>query len=263
MPVELRRAVQKALGAVGVRLVRSEKLIELQRRARHAERELAVCGLMSGRPVEEALGMLEASRAQLQQDIFAWSRCDFRSGGFFVEFGACDGVRHSNTQMLEVEHGWTGILAEPARRWHDALASNRPGARIEHECVWSRTGEQLMFVEPDTAELSTIETFADADRHGPSRRRGARYPVRTISLDDLLDRHDAPEHIDYLSLDTEGSEFEILAAHDFGSRRIRVITCEHNYSPARERVRQLLIENGYERLRTDLSLWDDWYVLVR
>jgi FkbM family methyltransferase len=220
-----------------------------------------VFGVMRGQPVEEALRVLEASRAQLQQDIFAWSRRDFRAGGFFVEFGACDGVQHSNTQMLEAEHGWTGILAEPARRWHDALANNRPGARIDRECVWSGTGEQLMFVETDCAELSTIERFADADRHSPSRRGGARYSVRTITLDDLLDKYDAPRDIDYLSLDTEGSEYEILAAHDFTSRRIHVITCEHNYSPARERVRQLLVQNGYERVLPDLSLWDDWYVL--
>jgi hypothetical protein len=77
------------------------------------------------------------------------------------------------------------------------------------------------------------------------------------------ERNPAPteRHIDQLSLDTEGSEYEILAAHDFTSRRIHVITCEHNYSPARERVRQLLEQNGYERVLPDLSLWDDWYVL--
>jgi FkbM family methyltransferase len=244
-------------------MVRSANLIELQRRARHAERTLAVFGLMSDRPVEEALRVLEASRAQLQQDIFAWSRRDFRAGGFFVEFGACDGVQHSNTQMLEAEHGWTGILAEPASGWHDALASNRPGAHIDRGCVWSRTGDRLTFVETDCAELSTIERFAEADRHSTSRRGGTRYSVQTISLDDLLDKYDSPRDIDYLSLDTEGSEHEILAAHDFRSRRIHVITCEHNYSPSRERVRQLLVQNGYVRVLTDLSLWDDWYVLSR
>jgi FkbM family methyltransferase len=263
MPVEPRRTVQRALATAGVRVVRSESLTELQRRARHAERRLAVLGLMSSRPVEVALRMLDASRAQLQQDIFAWSRRDFRTGGFFVEFGACDGVQLSNTQMLEAEHGWTGILAEPARRWHDALAGNRPSAHIDRGCVWSRTGDELMFVEPEIAELSTVETFAEGDRHSTARRRGARYSVPTISLDDLLDKYDAPEHIDYLSLDTEGSEHEILAAHDFGSRAIHVITCEHNYSPSRELVHRLLVENGYERHRTDLSLWDDWYVLGR
>ena len=207
--------------------------------------------------------MLDASRAQLQQDIFAWSARDFRTNGFFVEFGASDGVHLSNTHLLETQFGWSGILAEPPRGWHDELSRNRPGAFIERACVWSRTGEQLTFVEPDCAELSTIAAFADEDRHRASRRGGATYRVQTISLDDLLDKHDAPAEIDYLSLDTEGSEFDILDAHDFSSRRIHVITCEHNYSPSCDRVQRLLGEHDYERAYTDLSMWDDWYVLVR
>ena len=261
MPANLPRWVQMPFEVLGTKVVRTGSLVELQNRARLAERRLQVLPLLSDRPVDEALRLVSASHAQLQQDIFALSQRNFARDGYFVEFGAADGVHHSNTLMLEAEFGWSGILAEPATGWHDSLARNRPGANVERQCVWSRSGDELRFIEPDSPELSTVASFAHLDRHRNARRDGLEYSVRTISLDDLLAKFDAPSDIDFLSLDTEGSEFEILAAHDFSSRRIHVITCEHNYSPSRERVHRLLVDNGYERLHVELSLWDDWYVL--
>ena len=44
---------------------------------------------------------------------------------FFVEFGATNGITHSNTYMLEKELNWDGILVEPARIWHEELIMNR------------------------------------------------------------------------------------------------------------------------------------------
>ena len=76
----------------------------------------------------------------------------------------------------------------------------------------------------------------------------------------ILDKYNAPEIIDYLSIDTEGSEFEILKNFDFGKYKFNVITCEHNFTPVREKIFKLLSENGYLRKYSDLSKWDDWYV---
>ena len=77
---------------------------------------------------------------------------------------------------------------------------------------------------------------------------------------DLLEKYNAPKTIDYLSIDTEGSEYEILSVFDFDAFDIRVITCEHNYTPMREQLFELLTKNGYERKYSELSLFDDWYV---
>lgn len=51
--------------------------------------------------------------------------------------------------------------------------------------------------------------------HSNLRKKGKNYHVETVSLLDLLNEHNAPYEIDYLSIDTEGSEFDILKAFDF------------------------------------------------
>lgn len=199
------------------------------------------------------------SRAQLRQDLFVVLESGFKRDGSFVEFGATNGIDLSNTYLLETELGWTGILAEPGRVWHPSLRANRQAA-VSTKCVWSRSGETLEFTAAPQAEFSTLTTFVDVDGKSRTRRGGETYPVETVSLLDLLAEHGAPEMIDYLSIDTEGSEFEILSAFDFGRHRFGVITCEHNFGPTREPIRRLLESNGYRRRFRTASAWDDWYV---
>ena len=185
---------------------------------------------------------------------------DFKRNGFFVEFGATNGVDLSNTYLLEKRFDWTGILAEPVRVWHSELRANRVSA-IETDCVWKKTGEALWFNEVEgTGELSTLDTFSDSDCWASTRKHGRKYEVNTISLLDLLIKHKAPKKIDYLSIDTEGSEFEILNAFDFDAFDIEIITCEHNFTPMREKIFDLLTRNGYERKYVERSGHDDWYV---
>ena len=200
------------------------------------------------------------SESQVQQDLFVLHELDFKQGGYFVEFGAANGIDLSNTYLLEKELGWTGILAEPAKVWAEELANNRD-CHLDFGCVWSKTGEVLEFNEATAAELSTVSQFSDGDEHAEARANGNTYNVNTISLVDLLDKYNAPKEIDYLSIDTEGSEFEILNAFDFDKYKIKIITCEHNYTPMRDQIMKLLLSKGYVRKYAEISRFDDWYVL--
>lgn len=199
------------------------------------------------------------SRAQLMQDLFALHCCDSKRGGFFVEFGATDGIALSNTFLLEREYAWTGILAEPARSWQPQLRANR-NCVISNQCVWHTTGQTLLFNEPEHGELSTLDEFSLNDGHRQSRLRGERYAVETVSLTHLLEQNNAPKSIDYLSVDTEGSEFEILKAFAFEKYDVKLITVEHNFTPMRAQLHDLLVRNGYSRKFEAFSQWDDWYV---
>jgi FkbM family methyltransferase len=199
------------------------------------------------------------SKAQLRQDLFVLSELGFKERGFFVEFGATNGVDLSNTYLLEKEFGWTGIVAEPAIGWHSMLHANR-SCNIDTRCVWSSSGETLTFNEVTVGELSTIDKFSESDAFLNQRKEGTKYAVSTVTLRDLLDAYGAPKVIDYLSVDTEGSEFEILRNFDFGRYQFKVITCEHNFTDIRDKLHKLLVSNGYSRKFEDVSQWDDWYV---
>ncbi len=253
------RKLREILGLPSLRLVNGEAYKELGRQARASRLDLPFLKAMPPDARSACLDHLDASKAQLHQDLFVLSMTGFKRGGSFVEFGATDGVKLSNTALLEKEFGWTGILAEPAREWHSALKSNRT-ARVETRCVWKETGQTLMFNETKAGELSTIDAYSDTDLHAKGRRSGTRYEVETVSLADLLETHGAPERIDYLSIDTEGSEFDILEAFDFGRHRFNIITCEHNFTPQREKIHALLTAHGYQRRYEEVSRFDDWYV---
>lgn len=206
------------------------------------------------------LPWLQQSHSQILQDLFVAHALRGKAGGFFCEFGATDGLSLSNSAYLERELGWRGILAEPARGWHEALARNRPLARIDTRCVWTRSGEQLEFQESTTPELSSIGRFTRSDGHVRKREAGRSYVVETISLNDLLAEHGAPADMDYLSMDTEGSELDILQSLDFDRFHPKVITVEHNFMPNRARIHALLAAQGYHRVLPECSQFDDWYL---
>ena len=177
---------------------------------------------------------------------------------YFVEFGADDGITNSNTYILEKEYGWDGIVAEPSVDCHKALFENR-SCNIETSCVFTESNLEIDFTDAGNG-LSSITYYSQNDSWAGARAGGRVYKVKTISLKDMLDKYNAPSEIGYLSIDTEGSEYDILHAYDF-SRMFSLITVEHNYTDQREKIYDLLTGKGYRRIYEDISKWDDWYVL--
>jgi FkbM family methyltransferase len=179
--------------------------------------------------------------------------------GYFVEFGAADGVLHSNTLRLEADMGWTGLLAEPNSDFESALRRNR-SADVDMRCVWPTSGAFVDLLVTDDPELSTVAGAAVSDAHSLARQRLRRvHKVETISLMDLLEEHQAPRLIDYLSIDTEGSELDILSAFDFSQYEIRFVSVEHNYRDDVRRLDALMTSKGFERRFPDFSACDAWY----
>jgi FkbM family methyltransferase len=253
--------VKKVIESLGFSVVRLQALDRLKKDSQSAY-DIKLLKSVSGDKVWKLVDLMGESKSQLRQDLFVLSELNFKEGGFFVEFGATNGVDLSNTYILEKNFGWTGLLGEPARKWHTSLKSNRSSV-IETKCVWHTSGQELMFNEADVGELSTLEQFVKEDGHSTSRKLSKQYQVKTISFNDFLENNNAPALMDFLSIDTEGSEYEILSSLDFSRYKFRVITCEHNYTEAREKIHTLLTSHGYVRKLEQVSRWDDWYVLDR
>jgi FkbM family methyltransferase len=202
---------------------------------------------------------ISVSKAQILQDLWVTFELQEKRGGFFVEFGATNGLTNSNTWLLETQYDWSGILAEPNPVWQDDLSRNRR-CTLERRCVYSRSDETVAFLSPSDPELSTVSTAAGFDHFADIRRDAKSFDVETISLDDMLDTHHAPDVIDYMSIDTEGSELEILQHFDFKRREIKLLSIEHNNTPNEQALDCLLTRNGYRRRFPEFSQWDGWYV---
>lgn len=203
-------------------------------------------------------GSLESrASSQLGQDLWVLEQTGRKRGGFFVEFGATDGVMLSNTLLLESEFGWHGICAEPNPEYFAKLQRNRD-CTLSDDCILGETGREVEFVLAD--EFGGVMDFADEDQHAERRRafqrEGRVMTLTSISLDDFLNKHGAPRDIDYLSIDTEGSEYDILSHFPWDKWNIRLITVEHNFTPDRDRIRALLSAQGYDVIEKQ---WDDWY----
>jgi hypothetical protein len=105
-----------------------------------------------------------------------------------------------------------------------------------------------------------VTQFAHSDCYDRTKAP-IEYQVETVSLGDLLVQYKAPAQIDYLSIDTEGSELTILRALNFNRWQFIVITVEHNWvQSARDGIHSLLASHGYTRVLTECSQADDWYI---
>ena len=141
--------------------------------------------------------------------------------------------------------------------WHETLLDNRD-CNIELSCVYQESGKLLKFLESQEPEFSTLDQYEKGDEH--ERVISDSYLVPTISLNDLLEKYDAPKRISFLSIDTEGSEYEILKHFDFLDYEFDYISVEHNFGPNRENTKLLLEKLGYSRILTEVSIFEDWFV---
>ncbi len=240
---------------LGLKLVSNED----SRIAKRAIYDLDFLKMIDSNHRGKIVELLPKSYSQQRQDLFVLSQLNFKENGYFVDFGAAGGVHSSNSHLLENCFGWKGILAEAAISWHDELERNR-SVHIEKKSVWSKSNETILFNETNPTGLSTIDMFSDSDMHAKSREKGRRYNVETISLLDLLEKYNAPRNINYLSIDTEGSEYQILKDFDFNKYTFDVITCEHNLCEFQNDILNLLTKNGYKKVNNNMCKFEDWYV---
>jgi FkbM family methyltransferase len=172
---------------------------------------------------------------------------------YFIDIGANDGKTFSNTFLLEKKYNWKGICSEPLPSAFEQLVKCR-SIICDNNAVFSKSGLSLEFSESDL--LSGITKFIDCY---DDSKKGNQIIVNTITLQNLLDNYKAPKIIQYFSLDTEGTELEILKSVDFFTYTFLYINLEHNYiEPRRSNIRTLLLNNGY--LYKGQNEWDDDYI---
>ena len=150
--------------------------------------------------------------------------------------------------------GWRGLCIEPV----ETAGYEERTCIVERQVVGSQPDQQVEFLVGKESSLSGTSVLLGA--HAETVGKTGTTVVRnTTTLQTLLDKHRFPGYIDFLSLDTEGSEYEILKATDLNKYVFGHIAVEHNLEePKRTRIRELLLANGFV-LDKEVEV-DDWYV---
>ena len=91
-------------------------------------------------------------------------------------------------------------------------------------------------------------------------KSGKLVKVKTISLNNVIRNHFNSKSPSYISIDTEGSEYEILRNFDFKLFRPLVLTIEHNFTSMEKKIDELMIKNEYVRVFKKLTSFDGWYI---
>jgi FkbM family methyltransferase len=176
-----------------------------------------------------------------------------KKGGIYIELGALDGVLYSNTKFFEDSLQWTGILIEPHPEKFKKLQANRPHNFLFNQLISCHKEplEFRYFVDYHAA-VSGVEntlsqfhfnTFFDniENQHLPQTKMW----IQPMSLTEVVQQTKLT-HIDLLSLDVEGHEYEVLKSWDF-SIPIDVILIETlgEQLDREEWCREILLRNHY------------------
>lgn len=176
--------------------------------------------------------------SQYKQDEFIYNNFfkNKKEPGFFLEIGADDGVRFSNCKFLEDHLKWTGIAIEARQEAYNKLVNNRKCTCLHS--ILSDVEENTQFLDIKGYGLGLSGLINKYDpRHvkriakevkNPNNKGQKIIDIKTKKLNTILDKYEV-KHIDYLSIDTEGSELDILKTLDFNKYYIDIVTIEDNY----------------------------------
>ena len=182
--------------------------------------------------------------------------------GFFIDIGAHDGVTINNTLYFEKYNNWSGINIEPIKKVYDKLVVNRPNS-ININCAISNNDGTAEFLSNDgyTEMLSGLKDNFDP-RHlerlqKENNQMGSTTQTITVitkKLETICDEYNII-HINYLSIDVEGAEFEVIKSINFDKIFIDIIEFENNYDDTSGPIIQYLENKNYIVIHKSLDIF--------
>jgi len=186
---------------------------------------------------------MEKSFSQFGEDLLVWKYFSNKRDGFFVEVGANEPEYLSQTFLLE-RNGWRGILVEPQSTCCEQLRRIRPEAHIFQAACGApeQKGKALLQLNHQGSKLSKLITAGEYEE------------VQVMTLDDILEQVPHPR-IDFLSIDVEGSELQVLRGFDILKHSPRLMLIEDNIAN-RLKVHWHIKRHGYQLVkRTGCNNW--------
>lgn len=182
--------------------------------------------------------------------------------GFFVDVGAHNGVSFNNTLYFEKTHGWTGINVEPIKLVYDQLIVNRPNSININCAVCNSDGETEFVCNTGYTEMISglKDTFDPRHWHRlqcENNERGSTteiIKVPTKRLETIFDEH-CVKHVNYLSIDVEGAEYEVIKSINFDKVSIDIIGFENNYNDVSIPIVVFLESKNFKVIHQSLDIF--------
>lgn len=201
--------------------------------------------------------------SQFGQDKFIDNFFSEKRGGFFVDIGAHDPMELSNSYFFESERNWNGLCIEPQYNLYKNLKENRNCICLN--CAVSNENKISEFYTVDgySNALSGLVDKYDQKHLNRINNEILSYGgkinkthVVTKKLQDIFDEHGVKE-VDFCSIDTEGSELDIVKSIDFNRTKIKLFCIENNYKT--DDVKNYLEGTGIYKLHRKIEI-DDIFV---
>lgn len=201
--------------------------------------------------------------SQYKQDEFL-NKVVFKgkTDGVFVDIGANDGISFSNTYFFEKELKWTGVCFEPLESAFQKLQANRTSINIK-ACASNEDkfdfflsisgyGEMLSGLKSKYDVRHLQRVYTTIKEYGGTIEE---IEIKCIDINKVLESN-LIKNVDFISIDTEGNELEILKTINFEKIHVKAITVENNYqSPD---FNDFLITKGFIKIKTLVT--DELYV---
>ena len=197
--------------------------------------------------------------SQLGQDSLAACLLDMKTGGYFIEIGCGNGTIISNSYSLETFLNWKGLLIEPNPIYCQDMRRTRTSTVVERAISARKYQEDITLVS-----ATVYGSCVDGEREGPHAEfinaceiLNLKQKVKGIEVSTLCKDYEVPSCFEYLSLDIEGGELDIIRAWPFTQHRPLLLSVEHNYGPDRWTIRAHLASLGYTVFGLD---FDDFFI---
>lgn len=172
----------------------------------------------------------------------------------FLELGGLDGIRHSNTHLLENKYMWNGLIIEPSPSLFLELKENR-NVITENVLISNKYEKdvEFLYIEDKTKCIGLQGIMENYNKKHLNRCKNELnndskfyniIKMDTTTLQKICENYKI-YNIDYLSLDVEGSELKVLQGIDFNKINITLIGVEINYEEDKKAIFDILNNNNY------------------
>jgi len=189
-----------------------------------------------------------------------------KSNGIYIEVGAFDGLTQSNTAFFEFYRSWSGILIEPSKHAYDLCCKSRPKSiNLNLCCVSSDYQQKTIFGDFNSVTMASV--------NGDRLKSQNLVEVNCMTLNNIIREHIPNKSIDFLSLDTEGYELNVLKGLDLSVNRPKFLLieiykseydkiadylCSHNYTLHSNFSNYNIIDNPiWDGTHNDFLFYDD------